>query len=245
MDRKEIILASGNKGKFWNACMDMGNNYHVQQVSNLKLDEYGPDAASIAENKVREAYAKLQEPVIAVDGAFYIPALGGYPGTDCNTALKVFGVKRLANMNMGVPGSNLGTVNLYMPEQDDFFELARQNPRFCYFVDALSYLDDRFEDPLTFVSVHTGSVTHKPKGFRPQWAWSDLWTIFQPSPSKKTLAEMTMDEFKEYQEISPSCFKLFKEWHDWTDTYSDKKNISTEKGVLHYKRWLRSQDLKR
>ncbi|MFH1456473.1 MAG: non-canonical purine NTP pyrophosphatase [archaeon] len=217
---KNILLVSRNEGKFWNACMDLGDDYHVKRVSNLYLPERESTAPLISESKAKMAYKKLDKPVITVDGAFYVPMLENYPGVHCNIALKSQGVEGILEMleDKKFP-THHGTVNLNLPQQDNFLELAQHNSRFCYFVDALSYMDERLQKPITFVAIHDGYVSYEPRGIKPQWAWSDLWKIFQPTYSKKTLAEMDKTEFQEYQKVSPSCFQLFKEWQDWADTY--------------------------
>ena len=68
---------------------------------------------------------------------------------------------------------------------------------------------------ITFMENIHGNVSQEVKGLNREEKWSDLWYIFKPEGSDKTLAEMDAEERENRREIdgSYSALERFAEWY--------------------------------
>ena len=81
---KEIIFVTGNKGKVESA--NRRFNGRVRFVAaEFDYDELrSQDVIEVVKRKILDAYKVFKQPCIALDAAFCIPSLRGFPGTFVN-----------------------------------------------------------------------------------------------------------------------------------------------------------------
>ena len=80
MNKKKIVLVSGNINKVKEFREILGGDFEVENVK-LDLDEIqSMSVLDISERKARQAYAVLKRPVVVEDTGFFIDELGGLPG---------------------------------------------------------------------------------------------------------------------------------------------------------------------
>ncbi len=209
-----VIFATGNEGKYWHAVHEF-SRYKFGGVGllrkQLNLPETEKTVVDIAVQKVIEAFRQLRQPVFSLDGGFYINAFNGQPGVFCNPFLNAVGIEGIVKtVNSKRPFAFPGTINLQNSNIETVLNF--KDPRACYFLDALAYMDSTLTQPKIFVSERYGFIADKPKGLTLLYAWSDLWKIFIPCESKKTLAEMTNQEFQDYSSKEPFVFRDFFDW---------------------------------
>lgn len=187
----EIFYATTNKGKVHS--MQREFDKYGYKVKQLEIDIPEPrssDVQEIAEHKVKFAYQQIQKPVISLDAGFYIPSLNGFPRAFVNFALETVGLEGI-------------------------LRLAEGKSKVCEFREALSYIEESFDQPNTFIGQVKGILAEKPKGIMQDYHWSKLALIFIPEGSHKTLAEMNKGEYTEWRKISrekESPQRKFVEW---------------------------------
>ncbi len=187
---KQIYFATTNKGKV-NSVSNALSQYGIEVVHYpLELPEpRSDDLKEIARKKVLFAYEKIGKPCIALDSGFYIRSLNGFPKAFVNFALETIGIKGILRLVDG-------------------------KPRDCEFRNCLAYLDGTLSEPVYFESSIEGSLSDFSRGEMQDYYWSELFLVFIPKNTGKTLAEMT---FKEYQEWRTQRYKdyfaiKFAEW---------------------------------
>lgn len=167
---EEIIFVTHNKGKIASA------QEYLKGV-NFKVIEYeveeprSDDIQYISEVKVKEAYELVHRPCISLDCGFYIEALNGFPRAYVNYALETIGLEGILKLMEG-----------------------KEN-RTCAFKECLSYYDGK--ELHQFMGNHEGSLSTQILGQDTNKKWSDLWYIYIPYYSNKTLAQMTEEERQE------------------------------------------------
>lgn len=186
----EIIFVTHNKGKIASA------QRYLKDVE-FKIFEYdleeprSDDIFYISKVKVEEAYELVKKPCISMDSGFYIDELNGFPRAFVNYALDTIGVEGILKLMEG-----------------------KEN-RSCSFKECLSYYDG--ENLYQFEGIHKGVLSNEILGQDTDKKWSDLWYIYKPLYSKKTLAEMTDEERKgidaKNKEDSVSSFDTFAKWY--------------------------------
>ena len=187
----EIFYATTNKGKM--NSMQREFDRYGWTVKQLDIDIPEPrssDVQEIAEHKIRFVYQQIQKPVLALDAGFYINSLNGFPRAFVNFALETVGLEGI-------------------------IKLVEGKSRKCEFRAALSYMDQTFEKPKTFISQTKGTLSYEPKGIKQDHHWSELALIFIPEGSDKTIAEMNKKEYTEWRKISiekESSARKFVEW---------------------------------
>ncbi len=142
--------------------------------------------------KAMVAHQEIGEPVVALDAGFFMHGLKGYPGTYVNFALKtidVAGILRLAGM---------------------------ADNRACEFRHSLAY-DDGTDVPHVFLDTVVGEIAPEARGvFDRSFHWSPLVLIFTPNGQKKTLGEMSRDEYEYWGEHlvpRPRHYEQFLDWY--------------------------------
>ena len=189
----EIVFVTHNKGKIASA------NKRLKDV-NFKVFEYdleeprSDDIKYISKYKVLEAYKLVNQPCISLDCGFWIEELDGFPRAFVNFALDTIGIDGILKLMEG-----------------------KEN-RACKFTECLSYFDGK--DVYQFMGKHEGSLSKEVLGTDSNKKWSDLWYIFIPSGSTKTLSQMTDDE--RANRVRVNSVEAMSEFAKW---YKEKNNI--------------------
>lgn len=147
------------------------------------------DIKEIAKAKVLYAYNKIKKPCIILDSGFFVHAINGFPRTFVNYMLDTIGIEGLLKL---ISGKN----------------------RSCEFIDCLAYYDGKLSKPMLFESTVKGKLSKTARGISKPFHWSRIFLIFIPKGKKKTLAEMTQNEYiKWYQAINKNSYiKKFADW---------------------------------
>lgn len=173
----EIYFATTNKGKVQSLQRDLeGHGISVIQKPINLAEPRSSDVQEIAAAKISEAYSIIQKPTIVIDAGFYIHSLNGFPRAFVNFALETIG-------NEGI------------------LKLVDGKSRGCEFRECLAYMDNLLKEPKYFTRRICGFLSDKPRGLMQKHLWSRLGLIFIPENGNKTLAEMTLDEYKNWKEI--------------------------------------------
>jgi len=189
----EIVFVTHNKGKIASA------SKRLKDV-NFKVFEYdleeprSDDIKYISKYKVLEAYKLVNQPCISLDCGFWIEELDGFPRAFVNFALDTIGIDGILKLMEG-----------------------KEN-RACKFTECLSYFDGK--DVYQFMGKHEGSLSKEVLGTDSNKKWSDLWYIFIPSGSTKTLSQMTDDE--RANRVRVNSVEAMSEFAKW---YKEKNNI--------------------
>lgn len=190
---KEIVFVTGNVGKQASAQKYFDESKIKVECYNYDYDEPNiNDIELIAISKVKQAYNKVNKPCIALDCGFYIPE---YPN---NPNFPGAFVKRELLDKMGIEKLLKNMENI--------------NNRYCYFKEVLAYFDG-LEIKL-FYGLSEGFLSEEIKGLDSNKKWSDLWYVFIPKNSSKTLAEMTEEERLNRCDNHTSGLQLFSEWYN-------------------------------
>lgn len=99
----EIIFVTTNKGKLEEA-KDIGAHYGIGFIPN-NYDAYeprSPDPVEIAVESAKDAYARIQKPLIVEDSGFFIDEFKGFPGTYSAYVFKTIGVEGVLKLMEGV-----------------------------------------------------------------------------------------------------------------------------------------------
>jgi len=197
---EEIIFVTHNKGKIASA------QNHLKGV-NFKTFEYeleeprSDDIKYISEAKVRQAYELVNKPCISLDCGFFIEELNGFPRAYVNYALDTIGLEGILKLMEG-----------------------KEN-RKCSFKECLSYYDGK--ELHQFMGNHEGRLSKEILGQDTNKKWSDLWYIYIPYNSDKTLAQMTDEERQERdrkKEIGERRNEAIDSMREFAKWYQEKNN---------------------
>lgn len=147
-----IFFATSNRYKITSAQAALAPLGHVVEMIEMDFSEgRAEDPKEIAIDKAKQAWERLQKPVIVEDGGFFIEALGGFPMTHVKFSLQTLGVKNILKMLKGETNRN-----------------AEWRMSLAYV-----YGDDQIE---TFTFVNKGHLTEE---IRPalRECWTDYWRI--------------------------------------------------------------------
>jgi XTP/dITP diphosphohydrolase len=185
---KVIFFVSGNVHKFLEvqsilAAMGISVGWLKMKGSEIQSD----NIVEIAKTSATEAFQRCHLPLIVEDAGLFIDALDGFPGPYAAYAYKTL--------------HNKGILKL----------MEKQKNRNTTFRSAIAYCETETTEPLVFEGESKGQVTQTEReisgksgfGFDP---------IFQPSGSKKTFAEMTIEKKNGFSHRSISVRK-FGEWY--------------------------------
>lgn len=183
----EIVFVTHNKGKIESAKKQLeGVDFKVFEYD---LEEpRSDDICYISKYKVLEAYNLVKKPCISLDCGFWIDELGGFPRAFVNFALDSIGIEGILKLMEG-----------------------KEN-RACRFTECLSYYDGK--EIHQFMGKHEGTLSERILGKDTDAKWSDLWYIWKPQGSDKTMAEMTEEERQtRKRESSVQAMKEFAKWY--------------------------------
>lgn len=190
----EIVFVTHNKGKIESAKKQLeGVDFKVFEYD---LEEpRSDDITYISKYKVMEAYNLVKKPCISLDCGFWIDALDGFPRAFVNFALDTIGIEGILKLMEG-----------------------KEN-RACRFTECLSYYDGK--EVRQFMGKHEGFLSDKILGNDTDKKWSDLWYIWKPLGSDKTMAEMT-DEERADRKRDKSSIQAMKEFANWYKKEGEK-----------------------
>lgn len=173
---KDITFITGNQNKadYLAKWLDMPIAHQKVELDELQ----SLDPHTIAEHKVRQAYAVVKKPVLVEDVALTFHALGRLPGTLVKWFLEEVG--------------NDGLCKLLVNQQD---RSATASIVYALF-------DGR--DVKYFEAAQSGLVAEAPRGDL-GFGWN---AVFIPEGAVKTYAEMTDDELKPYSFRAQAIEKL-------------------------------------
>lgn len=185
---KEFLFVTKNKAKF-NRASKILKEYGIllKQHPMEILELRSMDIKEIATSKAKYAMSKLNKPFFVLDAGIYIKALNDFPGPYVEQMLKTFGIKGLLEI---------------MKDKKD------RNVEFKY---VLVYIG--FDKELhIFEGSESGIISENMRGENDR-GWASSY-IYIPFGFNKTLAEMSEEEYEEYErKIRPTDpFVKFAQW---------------------------------
>ncbi len=200
-----LTYVTSNHGKYISVKEEFERNNI--DVNFYKYDFHEPDINNIevvSKSKVLEAYNILKTPCFVKDSGFYIedyPNNPMYPGAF---------VKR----------SGISTnIDLLL---DTMKDVKNRN---CFFLDCLTFYDG--ENFYTFYGKSTGTLSYQKRGNNMEKSQSNLWYVFIPKNSNKTLAEMNDYERNNRNDEHTSANYEFANWYK--NVYMKNKSIILKK----------------
>jgi XTP/dITP diphosphohydrolase len=185
---KVVFLATGNIHKFNEARVVLAQHGLAAGMLREKALEIQSDnLAEIASASAVDAHKRCHLPLIVEDAGLFVDALKGYPGPYAAYIYKTVG--------------NAGLLKLMENVQN----------REATFRSAIAYCNDESGKTTCFLGEATGEITTQERltdskeafGFDP---------IFQPTGSKKTFAEMTIEEKNGFSHRAQAVNK-FAKWY--------------------------------
>ncbi|MEM1540912.1 MAG: XTP/dITP diphosphatase [Candidatus Bathyarchaeia archaeon] len=183
---KVVFFATNNTNKFDEARKVLGG-YKIAvgmlRVKNLEIQSESLE--EIAKTSVIHAFQQCRLPVIVEDAGLFIEALNGFPGPYASYVYKTIGNEGLLKLMKGVT-----------------------NRKAC-FQSVVAYFSEELDTPVCFEGEAYGEITKEVQkgssgfGFDP---------IFKPSGSKKTFAEMGIDEKNKHSHRA-KAFRKFAKWY--------------------------------
>lgn len=147
------------------------------------------DVQKVARKKVAIAYEMMKEPILAQDSGFFIDSLGGFPGAYVNYVLETIGIEGILT-------------------------LVKNKTKKCEFRECLAYMDKSMPEPIFFTAEVKGALSDEQRGNVQKHHWSPLSLVFIPQGQKKTLAEMSYEEYLQWHQLARtnSASNQFARW---------------------------------
>lgn len=188
----EIIFATGNKGKVATLERHLkgrGLTICVVQKPLELIEPQATTAAEVARVKAEQAYAQTKKPVLVDDSSFHIYALGGFPGPYIKYMLETVGAAGIVK---------------FMEGKED---------RRAYATSSLAFVDENGELHEFSVREKDGEIATRVHDSLND-GWGDLWKIYIPAGSAKTLSMMTPADHAARQNVQrdPTAYDAFCEW---------------------------------
>ena len=185
-----LYYATTNQGKILS--LQRRLNANLVKVVPVPMDIPEPrsdDVKEIASAKVAWAFERVKSPVVAMDAGFFIPSLNGFPRAYVNFALETVGLEGI-------------------------LKLAQGKDRRCFFAECVAYRDIPYGNPKLFNAFIWGVLSEEPRGRIQEFHWSLLSAIFIPDGRRKTLAEMSYEEYCAWSAglENGSASRMFAEW---------------------------------
>lgn len=190
---KEIIFATGNAGKVKTLQSHFAIHGIDMKVVQRPLELIEPQASTaleVARVKAQQAYEQLCRPVLVDDSSFHIMALGGFPGPYIKYMLETVGADGIVKFMEG------------------------KTDRRAYATSALVFVDEDGELHEFPIKEREGCIATEVREAVNGQMWGDLWKIFIPAGSDKTLSQMTKDdhEKRRREENDASAYDHFAMW---------------------------------
>ncbi len=191
----KLFFATGNIHKL-NEVKPIAEKYGIcleqMMESRAKVEIQSSDLVEIARYAVLENYKLFKKPVLVEDAGLFIKALNGFPGPYSSYVYRTIGVNGILKLMEGV---------------DD---------RRAYFMSVAAIVYEPFF--IIETARVEGVITREPRGsggfgFDP---------IFIPYGSKKTFAEMSIDEKNMYSHRAKAVSKAFSKLVHLLKTYNTR-----------------------
>ena len=183
-----VFFATGNINKF-NEARSILSRYDIA-VGMLRVKAMEIQSSSIvkiAESSVIDAFKRCHLPVIVEDAGLFIEAMDGFPGPYAAYAYRTI--------------HNEGILKL----------MENVENRRATFQSAIAYCDSSACLPVCFEGEAKGEITLKMRSEQGKSGFG-FDPIFQPSGSKKTFAEMTIEEKNGFSHRAKAIHK-FAKWY--------------------------------
>jgi XTP/dITP diphosphohydrolase len=183
-----VFFATGNINKF-NEARSILSKYDMAVVM-LRVKAVEIQSSSIikiAEHSVIDAFKRCHLPVIVEDAGLFIEALDGFPGPYAAYTYRTI--------------HNEGILKL----------MENMENRRATFQSAIAYCDSSACVPVCFEGEAKGEITQKSRSEQGKSGFG-FDPIFQPLGSRKTFAEMTIEEKNGFSHRAKALSK-FAEWH--------------------------------
>lgn len=184
----EIRFVTSSAGKVASLSHRLDAKRYTVIQETMSVPEIQADTAlEVATYKARFAYEKLGKPLIVQDSAFHINALSGFPGPYIKYINETIGVEGLLAL---------------MQHIED---------RSVYFEQALVYIDLNGDAHPFTSTAEVGTLAQEAyRGESHEHFWSDLWRIYIPQSSTKTLAELFVQG--QHRSARASEITQFADW---------------------------------
>lgn len=183
---KVIFFATNNINKF-NEAREVLSRYKIAvgmlRVKTLEIQNESLE--EIAKTSVVHAFQQCRLPVIVEDAALFVEALNGFPGPYASYVYKTIG--------------NEGLLRL----------MTTISNRKARFQSVIAYFSEELDAPLCFEGEVFGEIT---KDIRNGCSGFGFDPIFRPFGSKKTFAEMSINEKNKYSHRAKALRK-FAKWY--------------------------------
>ncbi|MCW4055248.1 MAG: XTP/dITP diphosphatase [Candidatus Bathyarchaeota archaeon] len=183
---KVAWLVTGNLHKF-NEVRPVLSKYNIaagmlRKINAIEIQD--DDIENVAKAGALDAVSKSQLPIVVEDAGLFIETLGSFPGPYSSFVYRTIG-------------------------NDGVLKLMRNVANRCArFRSVVAFSSPEQDEPLSFSCEVRGEIVERKRG-------SDGFgfdPIFRPSSSRKTFAEMTVDEKNKYSHRA-SAFRRFAEWY--------------------------------
>lgn len=183
-----IFFATGNINKFNEACSILSKyDVAVGMLRVKAMEIQSSSIVKIAEHSVTDAFKRCHLPVIVEDAGLFIEALDGFPGPYAAYAYRTI--------------HNEGILKL----------MENVENRKATFQSAIAYCDNSTCVPVCFEGDAKGEITARMRSEQGKSGFG-FDPIFQPSGSRKTFAEMTIEEKNGFSHRARAISK-FAEWY--------------------------------
>lgn len=189
MERLVFVTGNVNKGSEIKERFRR-EGIEVEIVSWEFLEPEVNDIKVVSKSKATQAYEILKRPCFVIDSGFNII---NYPG------------------NPGYPGAMVRRSGISSDIEGLLETLRDVKDRECQFLDCLTFYDG--EEYYFFYGIDEGVITYHKSGVRNEAMRSDLWFVFQPKGSDKTLAQMSQEERIKRRDGYLSAKEQFIEWY--------------------------------
>jgi XTP/dITP diphosphohydrolase len=172
---KEIYFVTSSKRKVISLQSTFSKfMINVKQVD-IELPEIQSlDVEEVAIEKVKYAFKRIRKHCVVQDSGFYIDSLNGFPG-----ALVKF---------------ILSTIDI-----EGVLKLTEGKLKTCEFRECLSYMDKDLKQPICFTHSVKGTISESILG-EVNNNGSRLYQIFIPENTNKTIAQMSVEEHRIWNE---------------------------------------------
>ena len=187
----DLVYVTGNHGKyisikelFEKEGLDVDFEFYDFEEPEVN------DIEVISKDKVLKAYELVGKPCFVADSGFFIdnyPDNPGYPGA----FVKRSGIAENVDMLLEV--------------------MKDVKNRSCRFMDCLTFYDG--VDFYRFYGISEGTISYEKRGDHIQKAKSNLWYVFIPNNSNKTLAEMDDYDRHHRNDNHVSASEQFVSWY--------------------------------
>lgn len=188
LEGRVVFFATNNFHKFEEARRVLAEHGIAVGMLRVKSLEIQSDSLEdIAKASVACAFKACKLPLIVEDAGLFVEALGGFPGPYAAYVYETIGNNGLLRLMNGVEN------------------------REAMFESAIAYLSTKLKSSLCFKGEVVGKITREERRGKDKSGFG-FDPIFKPANSKKTFAEMNIDEKNMFSHRAEALHK-FAEWY--------------------------------